>query len=243
MPAEYLRRIRWPTDYHSNYGFDTAPKSNNDSSLKSFIRFPNFKSKFQNESPLPANENNKVTAAPVPTSNDALFNEINSLATTMPLPPASTPNTVNNELYANANDFILNKAAIENGFEPVIYVENGIFKVKYLPKSEFVSTEAATDSRSTVLASSINETEETAIILNDKQHPIAIDNVQVTAAPTTANDHKINNTEIPFQWNETATKDTSFNPNEDEEANQPQTPQNQSNNKKPTLFNGLPIIV
>lgn len=233
---QHLRRIRWPTD--SNNVIDVEAKTNGEH--KSLIRFPNLESKFENGSPLqPPSPSSIAPPSMAPPNNafklnDTQLNEINNLVTIAPL-TTSQP-----------NDFILNQTAINMGFEPFIYIDDGIFRIKYLPKTENQTTHNdEIDIRLTELAlsSSINKTgEEIAIILNDKQHPI--DNVKLT----TTNHHVINNTEIPFQWNETPTKGTSIqtkdeNNVKEENSSPPHSPQSNTNNKEHRLYNGLPIFV
>lgn len=237
--SEYSRRVRWPSDHHHpNNEFEIESKSNGMPAHKLLIRFPSSETELEMSSPLPEN-NNKAS---IFTANDPALTAIRPLTTT-----PSTPTNIlnNNDPNANANDldnnndksWTVNQTAIDNGFEPLIYIDNGIFKVKYVAKGENSTTHAMDIGRNE--SSSINSVKETAIMANDKQLPTKLNNNTVFT-PTIA--QVINNT--VHSDNGTATKGTSliFEKDEDE----PEQPQTQSNGKRkprPFTFDGLPIFV
>lgn len=243
---EHSRHVRWPSDHpHPNNAVEIVSKSNGMPTHKLLIRFPTSESELENGSPLPENSNK----ASIFTANDPTLTAIRPLttATTTTTTPSTPINILTNDPNANAianeNDldhnneiWTVNQTAIDNGFEPLIYIDNGIFKVKYVAKGENSTTIAMDVDLND--SSSINSVKETAIILNDKQLLTKINNSELT--PT--NPQLINNTFQSYNGT-TATKGTSliFEKDEDEQ-NQPQTQSNGKRKPRPFTFDGLPIF-
>lgn len=232
--SEHFRRVRWPSDHpHPNNALEIVSKSNGMPTHKLLIRFPTSESELKNGSSLPEN-NGKAS---IFTAKDPKLTAIRPLTITTTTSTPSTPtNLLNNDPNTNANDldhnnnnaiWTVNQTAIDMGFEPLIYIDNGIFKVKYVAKGEN-STAIAMDVDS---SSSINSVKETAIILNDKQLLTKLNNNELT--PTNA--QVINNTFQSYNGT-TATKD-------EDEKNQPQTQSNGKRKPRPFTFDGLPIFV
>lgn len=239
---EYSRHVRWPSDHpHPNNAFEIVSKSNGLPTHKLLIRFPTSESELENGSPLPENSNKPS----IFTANDPTLTAIRPLTitTTTSTPTDILNNDPNANGIANENDldhnneiWTVNQTAIDNGFEPLIYIDNGIFKVKYVAKGENSTIAMDVDLNDSF---TINSIKETAIILNDKQLLTKFNNSELT--PTNA--QVINNT---FQsYNGTIpTKGTSliFEKDEDEQ-NQPQTQSNGKRKPRPLTFDGLPIFV
>lgn len=237
--SEHSRRVRWPSDHpHPNNAFEIVSKSNGMPTHKLLIRFPTSESELENGSPLP--ENNKK--ASIFTANDPKLTAIRPLTTI----DQSTPtNILNNDVNANANNldhnneiWTVNQTAIDNGFEPSIFIDNGIFKVKYVAKGE--NSKKITMDVDLNDSSSIDSVKETAIILNDKQLLTKWNNSEST--PTNA--QVINNTFQSYNGT-TPTKGTSliFEKKDEDEQNQPQTHSNGKRKPRPLTFDGLPIFV
>lgn len=232
---EYSRRVRWPSERHSIHAIDSEPAAatttvNRDHSI---IVFP--RSEFTSENKLPMLEN----------ADDMESVAMQSNGINVPL----IPNSV------NISVFVENGTAIENGSEPLLYIDDdGIFQVKYVAKGENVTNDNRQHSDEQSLAS-INRTEETAIISNDNRQ-IPQDHRISTAA--SKNEHAatinlihaspINNTEMIFQWAETHTKDTSEQQKQQQQqpslsSSSPSPPPLPSSDKKhPRLFNDRPIF-
>lgn len=241
---EHSRRVRWPSDHpHPNNNnninaFEVVSKSNEMPTHKLLIRFPTSELELENGSPLPETNNNKVS---IFTANDPMLMAVRPLLTTSNI-LNNNPNTNANDLDHNNNNEIwtVNQTAIDNGFEPLIYIDNGIFKVKYVAKGENSTT--ITMDVDLNDASSINSVKETAIILNDKQPPTKLNNNKLT--PTNAQIIIIRNNTVQSYNGTTPTKGTSliFEKDEDEQI-QPQTPSNGKRKPRPFTFDGLPIFV
>lgn len=223
FPPDHSRHIRWPSERHSTHATDSEPASINP--IPSVVVFP--RSESVTENVLPTVEN--VDSLPA-VSIVMQLNEINE-----PI----LPNLV------NISVFVANQTAIENGFEPLVYIDdNGLFQVKYVPKGENVSISNNNNQQQHLneqSLASINKTEETAIISNDNQqipqdHRITTEpNKNLT--PTIDFVHNvspINYTETIFQWSPSLTKHTT--------PEQQKLQQSPSESKIPRLFNGLPIF-
>lgn len=236
---EHSRHVRWPSDHpHPINAFEIVSKSNGMPTHKLLIRFPTSESELENGSSLPEN-NNKAS---IFTANDPKLTAIRPLTTATT--PSTPTNILNNDPNANANvlDYnneiwTVNQTAIDNGFEPLVYIDNGVFKVKYVTKGKNSTTIGMDVDLNN--SSSINSVKETAIILNDKQLLTKLNTDELT--PTNA--QVINNTFQSYNGT-TATKGTSliFEKTKDEQ-NQPQTQSNGRRKPRPFTFDGLPIFV
>lgn len=274
---ELSRHIRWPGDYNSNHQTFDGKSS---SFEKSFIVFPTLEPKLsmpavtvEEEKPSENVRTTESSILPVnsvntfPSLSNAEINEINGQANTTPLsPPSIYLNAVNNGIGVNGlnnngvdkvENSVVNKTIIENGYEPLIYIDDdGNFQIKYLRKNGENATNNGNE-RNEVLATSINETNEaTAIIFNDNQQNSML-NQRVHAAKETSN---IVNSTMTYDLNEmhtieAETSSSSSSPSSQIQM-QPQRQPHQSisqiqthssssnnNNNGPKLFNGLPIFV
>lgn len=241
---EHSRRVRWPSDHpHPNNSFEIVSKSNEMPTHKLLIRFPTSESELENGSPLPEN-NNKAS---IFTANDPKLTAIRPLTATTTAttkPPSIPTNILNNDPNANANDldhnneiWTVNQTAIDNGFEPLVYIDNGIFKVKYVAKGENSTTIAMDVDLND--SSSINLVKETAIVLNDKQLLTKSNTNELT--PTNA--QVINNTFQSYNGTTATTGTSLIFEKDDDERNQPQTQSNGKRKPRPFTFDGLPIFV
>lgn len=247
--SENSRRVRWPTERHSVHAIDIETVVN----PMAIIVFPRSESNRDNK--LTVVESAEIATASTPTSTAFQSNKMNESneSTVAPLMPNSV----------NVSAFVVNQTAIENEFEPLIYIDDdGFFQVKYVPKGENVSLSNAV--QQPILAS-INKTEGVAIISNDnRQIPLGqhIQNETNTVSspppppptPTTTakatttsqattigliHDQAINNTEAIFESHDVHTESTSSKPDQQKQQQQ-QQPVPAS--KHPSLFNELPIF-
>lgn len=219
MP-ENSRNVRFPTERHSIHAIDSEASAAAVNPIRSMIVFPRSDMKSENE--LATLENAKIE----PVVSIAIQTNV----TNEPL----LPNTVNMSV------FVANQTAIENGFEPMLYIDDdGVFRVKYVTKGENVSASSAKQQHSNEQSFSLaSMTEETAIISNDnrqipqdhripnKGHSTTIDLIQ--------NNATINNIEL----NEANTKGISSRVEP-----QKQQPKPSSTNKHPRDFSGQLIFV
>lgn len=158
LSEQQSRHFRWPSERHSTNAIDS--KSNDP--IQSIVVFP--RSDLRDEKELPTVNNAATSPLPLSVSTEIGSNKGNH----------SASNLVNISIFVN------NQMSIENGLEPLAYIdENGIFKVKYVPKRE--NTTVLNDNQQHHLdgqnLTSINKLNETAIISNDnlQNHGIMIE--------------------------------------------------------------------
>lgn len=238
--SDNSRRVRWPHERHSSNALDLSAAIN----PLSIIVFPRSQTKTKSDNELPMVINTEIVQ-PI---------KANALQSTESNETTTVQNTVPFVLNSiNTNAFILNKTAIQNGLMPMIYIDDdGIFQVKYIPKGENVSISNADQQQQN--STSINKTEEIAIISNDNrqilldQHIHTVTTVMnsATPAPTQIDliqDHTINNIKPADEQYEEHTESTSFRPVQQQKQQQQQHQPNQlSDDKHPTLYNELPIF-
>lgn len=258
--SELLRRIRWPSDLHSNHhAFDAEAKSA--PSRKTLVVFPPLESKL-----LMPTEHKKDESSILPEQFSSLstdeIKEINGQANGEQPPSIHLNSSVNNESGVNGwnnigvdnvnvdsgesenkND-VVNKTVIANGFEPLIYIDdNGIFQIKYSPVRKNGTSANENESGDGVLVSlptSINKTIENVMIILNGENSTAGQRVPATFT----NGNIMNGTMTP-DLNEMHTKDPSSSRFQTQQHHQQHQPQqsNSSNHNRPALFNGLPIFV
>lgn len=249
--VENSRRVRWPHERHSAQALDlSAP-------INPRIVFPrsqtNIKSSDNDE--LPMVENTEIDVQPSVIAIAPKINE-STVQNTVPFVLESINTTV----------FIVNKTAEQNELMPMIYIDDdGIFQVKYIPKGENISISNADQHQQQHQqkpnSTSINKSEEIAIISNDNQqihikldqHIHSETNVvnsteaaaaavpEATQAPTIdlIQDHAINNIKpIHEQFGE-HTERTTLRPIQQQ---QHQPNRLSTDDKHPTLYNELPIF-
>lgn len=182
-----------------------------------------------------------------------MSSELQTVESTTPASPLLQSNKSNEQISeplisntGNTSTFDPNQTAVENEFDPLIYIDDdGIFRVKYVPKVENVSI-SSEDQRQNL--TSISKTEESTIISNDnRQIPTdqrilnGMNRVSSTTTTTTTtidliHDRAVNSTEVIFEWTEAQTKGTST---KSEHQNQQQL---MPDNEHSSLFNELPIF-
>lgn len=242
--AENSRRVRWPHERHSAHALDSSAAIN----PMSIIVFPRSQTKTKNDNELP------VVEIAQPTTMSAAVKPNESTETTAQQNSVPVPFVLD---AINSTVFLVNKTAIQNELMPMIYIDDeGIFQVKYIPKGETETvsiSNADQQHQQQRNSTSINNTEEIAIISNDNQQ-ILLDQhihsetnvVNSTKATPTApiidltQDHTINNVNPVQQQNEKYPENTSFRPRQQQQ--QKQQPNQLSGDKQSTLFNELPIF-
>lgn len=241
--AENSRRVRWPHERHSAHALDLSAAIN----PMSIIVFPEIQTKTKSDNELPMVKNTEI-AQPTMATTALKSNESNEI---------TVQNTVPFVLNAiNTTVFTVNKTGAQTELMPMIYIDDdGIFQVKYIPKGENVSVSNA-DQEQQQNSTSINKTEEIAIISNDNQQILldqhihsetnVLNSSKATAAaqPTTPTidliqDHTINNIKpIHQQHEETHIESNLLRPVQQQQ----HQPNRLSDDKHPTLYNELPIF-
>lgn len=230
MNAENARRVRWPHERHSAHALDSNAAIN----PMSIIVFPRSQTNTKSDNGLPMVEHTDAIKS----------NESNGMT--------AVQNTVPFVLDAkNTTVFVVNETAIQNELVPMIYIDDdGIFQVKYIPKGKTVSISHADQQQQSKQqnATSINKTQEIAIISNDNQQILldqhihsetnVVNSTKATPTAPTINliqNHTINNVKpLQQQQHQEHIETSSLRP--------VQQPNQLSEENHPTLYNELPIF-
>lgn len=219
---ENSKHIRFPTERHSVHGINVEPSAAPSNRIRSIVVFPRSDTKNENELPTVDVENVK----------------------TDPIIPIATQSNETNEPFrpnsVDASVFVVNQTAIENGFVPMIYIDDdGVFQVKYVAKGENVSAsnDKQPHSNGPSLVS-MEKAEETAIISNDNRQIPQDHRSPNNGSSTTIDLIDSNATVNNIVMNRTHIKDPSSG-----EQQQKQQPKPSSGNKHPRDFNGQLIFV
>lgn len=224
------RHVRFPTERHSIHGINSAPSAPSSPSaaeskrIRSIVVFPRSDMKSENELPTVNVEN--------PSMDPTISIALQSKETNEPF----VPNSVNNSV------FVANETAIENGFEPMIYIDDdGVFQVKYVAKGEHVLASNDKQPHSNGLSLASKKAEETAIISNDNRQIPQDHRIPNKDSSTTIDLIDSNATVNNIVMNGAHTKSPSS--GEQQQQQQKQQPKPSSGNKHSRDFSGQLIFV